>query len=68
MTTYDEELWRQSDLDATKVRSTATGRSLVIQPKNWPDESSSVVAACDCQERSLDKLCEMLGVPSVGRP
>jgi hypothetical protein len=42
--------------------------ALVIRQRHWPDEDSVVVIGEESIFKFLDRLTEMCGIPSVGKP
>jgi hypothetical protein len=42
--------------------------SLVIRQRNWPDDDAFVVINAESIDRFIDKLTDIIGIPSVGRP
>jgi hypothetical protein len=42
--------------------------SLVIRQRRWPDEDTVIIIAESCLDRFLDKLTDVCGIPSVGKP
>jgi hypothetical protein len=41
---------------------------LVIRQKRWPDDDSFIYIAPDFVSEFIDKLCDIIGIPSVGGP
>jgi hypothetical protein len=42
--------------------------SLVIRQQNWPDEDSVIIIASASVDTFIDKLCDVIGIPSFGGP
>ena len=41
--------------------------ALVIRQLGWPDDDSIVVISTECIDRFIDKLTDIVGIPSMGR-
>jgi len=41
---------------------------LIIRQKRWPDDDSFIYIAPDFVSEFIDKLCDIIGIPSVGGP
>lgn len=61
-----EEICLVARQNSVLARRDEFGNLLLVQ-ESWPDEESVILIHRDYEESFLDALCDLMGVPSVGR-